>query len=256
MKYIHKRLDRLLEQKRVPHALLFVGEELEEEARSFAKRVIGSSLADPPDLHFYRPEGRTGMYAVHAIRRLIEEVALHPFEGAYKVCVLCEAERMLPSSSNALLKTVEEPPPRTVLILLTSRPKRLLPTLISRCQTFQFERKKRELEPVTLRQLMEAGEGIEARRKHYVEEALNHLPKELTLASRELLEKEIESMATVRYVDEVEELLKRLLETLWDQGRGEEKMVSWEKRLKRCLLGVERGIKLSTCLEVLCINEV
>jgi DNA polymerase-3 subunit delta' len=76
---------------------------------------------------------------VDQVREEIEEkLYLRPFEGRYKIVIVDEAERMNHNAQNAFLKTLEEPPRDSVIILLSSRPESLLPTLRSRCQTVVF----------------------------------------------------------------------------------------------------------------------
>ncbi len=76
---------------------------------------------------------------VDQVRDEIEEkLYLKPFEGRFKIVIVDEAERMNHSAQNAFLKTLEEPPRDSVIILLSSRPGTLLPTLRSRCQTVVF----------------------------------------------------------------------------------------------------------------------
>ena len=77
--------------------------------------------------------------SVEVVREfLIEAAGIRPTRGRAKVFVVREAERMSPSAQNALLKTLEEPPPDTYLILVTSSVERLLPTTRSRCQSVPF----------------------------------------------------------------------------------------------------------------------
>lgn len=64
---------------------------------------------------------------------------LAPYEAARKVFIILDAERMLPYSANALLKTFEEPAPDAIIILVTGSPAALLPTVLSRCQTIYFQ---------------------------------------------------------------------------------------------------------------------
>lgn len=139
---VKKRLEILLEQNCLPHLLLFcglqgVGKRL--FAESLARSWIQKSSSDfAADLHQFLPEGKTGMHSIHSIRRLLEVVALAPFNGPRKAIIVDDAERMLPTSANALLKTLEEPPENTLIILVTSLPERLLGTIVSRCQTVRF----------------------------------------------------------------------------------------------------------------------
>lgn len=91
-----------------------------------------------PDIRIYRPEGKIGMHSIASMRNLTEEVYLAPYEADKKIFIIHEADRMLPYSANALLKTFEEPSPDTVIILLSGNPSGLLPTVLSRCRTILF----------------------------------------------------------------------------------------------------------------------
>ncbi|MBF5058662.1 hypothetical protein [Candidatus Neptunochlamydia vexilliferae] len=82
-------------------------------------------------MYQHRRAGKKG--PIEAIRTLIEEANLPPFESERKVFIIHEADRMLPSSSNALLKTLEEPPSFVTIILISAHPEALLPTITSRC---------------------------------------------------------------------------------------------------------------------------
>jgi DNA polymerase III subunit delta' len=66
------------------------------------------------------------------------DLAYRPYEGERRVCILTAADRMAPNMSNTLLKTLEEPPLHTVIILLANNPRLLLPTILSRCQPIRF----------------------------------------------------------------------------------------------------------------------
>ena len=75
---------------------------------------------------------------VDQIREMQKELCLKPFEGKRKVVIITEVENMHPSSANSLLKTLEEPPQDSNLILTTTDINRLLPTVVSRCQQIRF----------------------------------------------------------------------------------------------------------------------
>jgi DNA polymerase-3 subunit delta' len=75
---------------------------------------------------------------VEQVRELIREIAATPFEAARRVFIVDEAHAMNESSQNALLKSLEEPPPRSHVILVTEAPHGLLPTIRSRCQHVRF----------------------------------------------------------------------------------------------------------------------
>jgi DNA polymerase-3 subunit delta' len=76
---------------------------------------------------------------VASIRELRMTVAYSPFASGMKCIVIIDAERMNEEASNALLKTLEEPTPRTVIILTSAHPEKLLPTIVSRCQMVRFD---------------------------------------------------------------------------------------------------------------------
>jgi len=132
-------------------------------ALGFAKLLNCPGSADSPDKGCECPSCRkidrgihpdvvliefTGVknIKVDQVREEIEEkLYLRPFEGRYKIVIVDEAERMNHSAQNAFLKTLEEPPRDSVIILLSSRPESLLPTLRSRCQTVVFNPLTEEL---------------------------------------------------------------------------------------------------------------
>lgn len=145
-------LTRMIAKGEVGNSLLFAGPQGIGKslfAAAFAKMLLcqddpkGSHLhklnaGTHPDIHIYSPEGKIGMHSIAAMRALSEEVYLPPHEAARKVFIIHDADRMLAYSANALLKTFEEPSLDTVIILLSSAPDLLLPTIISRCSAFQF----------------------------------------------------------------------------------------------------------------------
>jgi DNA polymerase-3 subunit delta' len=90
-----------------------------------------------PDLVLIEPEGDA--IKINQIRKMQEQVSYTSYEGHHKIVLIDKAERMNIQSSNCLLKTLEEPPPHTVLILLTSVPYQLPSTVRSRCQRIMFQ---------------------------------------------------------------------------------------------------------------------
>lgn len=89
-----------------------------------------------PDVLLVEPEGQT--LKVDQVRQMQRDLAYRPYEGERRVCILTAADRMAPHMSNTLLKTLEEPPLHTVIILLANHRKLLLPTILSRCQPIRF----------------------------------------------------------------------------------------------------------------------
>jgi DNA polymerase-3 subunit delta' len=89
-----------------------------------------------PDLHLVEPDG--DFIKIDQVRQLQRELSLRPFEAPRKACIINAADRLNPSSGNALLKTLEEPPGNALIILVTANPRGMLPTILSRCQQLHF----------------------------------------------------------------------------------------------------------------------
>jgi DNA polymerase-3 subunit delta' len=104
-----------------------------------------------PDLHLLAPDG--AFIKIDQIRELQRELSLRPVEATMKACVIDDADRLNPAAANALLKTLEEPPGSALLILLTTNPAAILPTVRSRCQLLRFS-------PLPERVIEEYLEGI------------------------------------------------------------------------------------------------
>jgi DNA polymerase III subunit delta' len=150
---IKRYLKRMLAQKTVGNSLLFAGPDgIGKGLFAYALAAHLISEGEPssshhhklekgchPDIHIYRPEGKLGLHSIQALRQFSDEVYLPPYEASKKVFIIHEANRMLSYSANALLKTFEEPPVDTVIILLSSMPEALLPTVLSRCRTVYFQ---------------------------------------------------------------------------------------------------------------------
>jgi DNA polymerase-3 subunit delta' len=96
-----------------------------------------------PDFFFVEPSkssaaAKEGYIRIDDIRDLQKKLNYLPFEGKYKVVVIDSAERMNPQAANSFLKTLEEPPRATLIILVTANPHQLLPTIVSRCRGLRF----------------------------------------------------------------------------------------------------------------------
>lgn len=158
-------LQRSLEQGRLGHAYLFNGTELAEleaVARTLAKtlncekpprRSPGGLALDScdtclscrkidsathPDVQWIRPESKLRVITIHQMRDLMQTVHLKPTQAAFKVGVIVAADRLNLPAANAFLKTLEEPPANSILILLSTEPQRMLETILSRCLRLNF----------------------------------------------------------------------------------------------------------------------
>jgi DNA polymerase-3 subunit delta' len=166
-------LQRSLTRGRLGHAYLFSGDQLEQLeglARTLAKTLncqdpvrIGNGPAcdscdeclscrkidhdTHADIHWARPESKSRIITVEQMRELMRQVQLKPTEAAHKVAVISGADRLNPQAANAFLKTLEEPPANSILVLLSTEPSRILETILSRCLRLNcFGNSRRQLD--------------------------------------------------------------------------------------------------------------
>ena len=90
-----------------------------------------------PDVLLIEP-GSNGSIKVDQVRDAVDRAAYRPFEGKRRVVIIDQADALVDQAQNALLKTLEEPPPASVFLLVTSRPDAMLPTIRSRCPQLRF----------------------------------------------------------------------------------------------------------------------
>ena len=105
------------------------------------RRITSGHHADVRIIGLRRQEegSRRRELGIAEVRSVTNQSHLKPYEGAYRVFIFEDAETMSEEAANALLKTLEEPPPQTLLILLTSQEDRLLPTIKSRCSRIELK---------------------------------------------------------------------------------------------------------------------
>jgi DNA polymerase-3 subunit delta' len=138
-------LDRALEKGRLAHSLLIYGQNfsaLEELVSHLGNQLLNTgeyeSILSHPDFFALRPAKKMRQILAEDTRELIRKIHHSPQAGENKMAVVYEADRMNPSAANIFLKTLEEPPLNTTILLLTTRPYSLLPTIRSRCLHFRI----------------------------------------------------------------------------------------------------------------------
>jgi DNA polymerase-3 subunit delta' len=115
-----------------------------------------------PDVTRLSPEGDSTQILIQSVRDLAADLALTAHGRGYKVAIITPAEAMNVFAANALLKTLEEPPRRTLVLLVSSQPSRLLATLRSRCSRLRLVGPSREAAAAYLAAARGAGPWIEA----------------------------------------------------------------------------------------------
>lgn len=122
------------------------------QCRSCKKIIAGNH----PDIHMVEPSGK--MIKVDQIRALCRKLALKPYEASTRVAIIAGAQTLNQEAGNTLLKTLEEPPERTVFVLTALQTSDLLPTIVSRCRHLRFAPIPRKL----LRRYLENHHGIDS----------------------------------------------------------------------------------------------
>ncbi len=160
---VRDRLGGIIDRGRLAHGYLFSGEP--GVGKRAVARAFGTALlcrertggegcgrcpscakvqsGNHPDLMLIAPESR--VIKVEAVRGLEEWMSLKPYEGGYRVVIIEDADAMNESAANAFLKTLEEPPPVSVIILISSRPLLLPATIRSRIQPVPFRPLSRDV---------------------------------------------------------------------------------------------------------------
>ena len=152
--YVVKSIRNAIRSDKTGHAYLFCGPRGTGKttmARLLAKSVNCENKAEAPcgrcpnciaAMNGSHPDiieiNAANETHVENIRELIERSRLAPMQGKYKIYIIDEVHQLSSAASSALLKTLEEPPENVIFILATTDPQKLLPTIISRCQRFDF----------------------------------------------------------------------------------------------------------------------
>ena len=188
------------------------------------------------DVLWVEPQKKSRIISVEQVRDLQQLIYQTSFAGGWKACVLVGADRLGAEASNAFLKTLEEPPEKSVFFLLTNSPQSLLPTIISRCQYMSVSGAETGLRDEWTGTLFEI---LEAENKTPLAdmgnaERLRKLLKEMKSAAKTIENEKAEAANT----EEEDETI---------DARAEARYREWRNSLMRIMLNWHRDIMMIVC---------
>lgn len=193
-----------------------------------------------PDLHWIAPEEDKQQLSVDQVRAACEKLSKTSFRQGYKVAILEPAHQMTPGAANSVLKTLEEPAPNSLLVLLTSRPSGLLPTVRSRCQKLTITRPSATEAAAWLQQetgkavsaaLLEFSGGAPLRALQYADGRFDALNQHMQKSLRDLLSGEAD-VTQVASEWEKDALIDRLIWLdLWLSGVARATIAGIDERI-------------------------
>ncbi|MEQ9823106.1 MAG: hypothetical protein ABQ298_01845 [Puniceicoccaceae bacterium] len=233
---------RAVEAKRLPHALLLKGRNLaalKHAALEVAGALLHSSseqVSAHPDFFLLQARNRMRQISVDHTRELMRNIQHSPSAGERKVALVMEVDRMNHESANAFLKTLEEPPLNTSILLTTVKPNALLDTIVSRCLSFWFHEPEEPLaDPAWIQWKAEFCTWLQR---------LPIVPKERQEISERL-------MRLYGLLEGFHEALEGLKEHRWQQ----EKLLLPEHTPEEELLAMEVGVARSVRVQLLAEME-
>jgi DNA polymerase III subunit delta' len=231
---------------RLAHAFLITGPDgagkLHLAEQFFSAVNKADRAARDPDFHLVQPESKSRRIVVEQIRGLEEELRMRSATGKLKFGVIAEADRMMPQSANAFLKTLEEPPNGSLLLLLTSLPEALLETIRSRCVVLPLRSPNlRQLEPAERAFFDALGESTAARSwtvgsalglARLFQHQLGHMRANIEAEHDERLKRESEiykNSTDGRWLEQEEDRLNVLTESRYVRARSAfvERVLEW-----------------------------
>ncbi len=261
---VRDRLRRLLSSGRVPHLLILIspdGNLLLDVSKSFVLDWLGVEwpICHHPDFFELKTSGKAGLHSVSSIREMAVRLNLAPYASSGKAVLIENGDRMLPAASNMLLKLLEEPPDRSLIILATAAPHRLLPTIRSRGQIIRIPAVidtplhpnlsplLENVEP-TYAQIVETSDALHGELEEQLKEVCAQRPRDKDLSAK--VKKEIAQEDDAEKALWMQEQAKLLLERLYLhlRNRGKCDPSAQITLLQKALDGIERGGNLTTIL--------
>src|ERR1700737_3197604 len=259
-------LRRAHENKRLAHAYLIsgpTGSGKREVAAELASIVNGTDVDDifsnkAREIFVAEPESKSRRILIEQIRELEHGLQMRSGEGRQKVAIIAEADRLQPQAANAFLKTLEEPPGNSLLLLLSALPEALPDTIVSRCIAIPLAANGEEIEMPERAELVELLRGAAREKKWSVQQAyrvaqgmqslLGDIREQIKAQTAEALKNEearYRNSTDGAWLDDREEYYKALTESLYIQRRAalvEVLLEFWSDVLRGCSKVARRNL--------------
>ena len=271
-------LRRAHEQKRLAHAYLIsgpVGSGKREVAAALASAVNGTNATDvfsskARDIFVAEPESKSRRILIEQIRELEHGLQMRASEGRGKVAIIAEADRLQPQAANAFLKTLEEPPANSLLLLLSALPEALPDTIVSRCISIPLAANGEEIELPERAELVELLRETARETNWSVQQAyrvaqgmqslLGNIREQIKTQAAEALKAEearYRNATDGAWLDDREEYYKALTESRYIQRRAMlvEVLLEWWSDVLRACSNVDRRDFPSAKKEIAALAE-
>ena len=253
-----KYLQRAHEQNRLAHAYLITGATgsgKETLAISLAELVNKSKSPNGSGVLKVNPESKSRRIVIEQVRELEHSLQMRASEGRRKIAIISEADRLMPQAANAFLKTLEEPPKDSLLLLLSALPELLPDTIRSRCISIPLSAKQaadateeeRELIELLQKVAREKKQGVQSsyRLAQGLQSLLRKIREEIqeeNAAAHKRDETRYKNTTDGAWLDEREAYYKALTESLYLQRRARllETFFLWWSDVLRASTGIER----------------
>lgn len=251
-------LRRAHEQKRLAHAYLIsgpTGSGKREVAAELANAVNGTDPADvfaarAHEIFVAEPESKSRRILIKQIRELEHGLQMRGSKGRCKVAIITEADRLQPEAANAFLKTLEEPPANSLLLLLSALPEALPDTIVSRCISIPLAANGEEIEMPERAELVELLRNTAREKNWGVQQAyrvtqgmqslLGEIREQIKTQTADAFKEEetrYRNCTDGAWLDDREEYYKALTESLYIQRRAmlvEVLLEWWSDVLRAC----------------------
>ena len=253
-----KYLQRAHEQDRLAHAYLITGASgsgKETLALGVAELVNKTKSPNSSGIFKVNPESKSRRIVIEQIRELEHSLQMRAIDGRHKIAIISEADRLQPQAANAFLKTLEEPPKDSLLLLLSALPELLPDTIRSRCIAIPLASDQSPEATEEERELIELLQKIAREEKHGVKNAyrlaqglqglLRRIREEIqdeNAVAQKRDETRYKNTTDGAWLDEREDYYKALNESLYLQRRARllETFFLWWSDVLRASTGIDR----------------